>query len=174
MTPADASQAMALIQRLGAPAHLQRHVELVGEAGEAILALLREQGLALDEDFVRAGIVLHDVGKTLHPAEMHGPGSRHEPDGQSMLLAAGVSPELARVCLSHAQWPQMQCTLEELLIALSDKLWKGVRRADLEQRVIDEVAAMTGGDRWNVFIALDSGFERVAEDGSERLARSVV
>lgn len=172
MTPSDVAAALELIRGLGAPAHLQRHVELVGEAGELLLNVLHDQGIALDRDFVRVGIVLHDVGKTRHPAEMHGPGSAHEPSGEAMLLAAGVSPELARVCLSHARWAQMDCSIEELTIALADKLWKGVRHAELEQRMTDAAAARAGTDRWPLFIALDSGFERIADEGPRRLARS--
>lgn len=177
MFPADAAAALDLIRSLGAPARLQRHVELVGEAGDALLALLREHGVRLDETFVRIGIVLHDAGKILHPAELHGPGSEHEPDGEAMLLAAGVAPELARVCRSHARWAAMDCRLEELAVALSDKLWKGVRRGELEERFIDAAAAAAAAaaaDRWDLFVALDSGFERIAADGPERLARSAV
>lgn len=174
MFPADSAQAMDLIRSLGAPARLQRHVELVGEAGEALLALLREQSVAVDEAFVRVGIVLHDAGKIRHPAELHGPGGEHEPAGEAMLLAAGASPELARVCVSHARWAAMDCRLEELAVALADKLWKGVRKTELEERFIDAAAAAGGHDRWNLFVALDSGFERIAADGPQRLARSAV
>lgn len=174
MFPADTEQAMRLIRSLGAPARLQRHVELVGEAGEALLALLREQAVEVDEAFVRVGIVLHDAGKIRHPAELHGTGGEHEPAGEAMLLAAGVSPELARVCLSHARWAAMDCRLEELAVALADKLWKGVRKVELEERFIEAAVAASGRDRWTAFVALDSGFERIAADGPQRLARSAV
>jgi len=174
MYPTDAAQALDLIRSLGAPARLQRHVELVGEAGEALLELLREQSVAVDERFVRIGIVLHDAGKIRHPAELNAPGGEHEPSGETMLLAAGVSPELARVCLSHARWAAMDCRLEELAVALADKLWKGVRKTELEERFIDAAAAVGERDRWSLYLALDSGFERIAADGGERLARSAV
>jgi hypothetical protein len=66
----------------------------------------------------------------------------------------------------------MACSLEELVIALSDKLWKGVRVAELEERVLLEAEARTGLDRWELFIPLDSCFEKVAEEGHSRLERS--
>lgn len=66
----------------------------------------------------------------------------------------------------------MPVSLEELLVALADKLWKGVRKRDLEERVIDRVAAALGTDRWNVFLELDTLFEEIAADGSKRLERS--
>jgi len=174
MFPTDTAQALDLIVSLGAPARLRRHVELVGEAGDALLALLRQQSVGVDENFVRIGIVLHDAGKIRHPAELHAPGGEHEPSGQAMLLTAGVSPQLARVCLSHARWAAMECRLEELAVALADKLWKGVRKRELEERFIDAAAAAGERDRWSLYLALDSGFERIAADGAERLARSAV
>ncbi|MEI2430315.1 hypothetical protein RDV84_17405 [Lysobacter yananisis] len=174
MFPADAAEALDLIRSLGAPARLQRHVELVGEAGEALLAVLREQGVVVDETFVRVGIVLHDAGKIRHPAELQGPGSEHEPAGEAMLLAAGVAPELARVCRSHARWAAMDCRLQELAVALADKLWKGARRGELEERFIDAAAAAGATDRWALFVALDSAFERIAAGGPTRLARSTL
>jgi hypothetical protein len=66
----------------------------------------------------------------------------------------------------------MAVSLEELLVALADKLWKGVRNSALEERVIDEVANATGRSRWDLFVELDSLFEEVAADGSSRLERS--
>lgn len=64
-----------------------------------------------------------------------------------MLLEAGVQPEIARCCLSHARYESMEVCLEELLVALSDKLWKGKRVASLELRVIDEIATALGKTR---------------------------
>jgi hypothetical protein len=165
------TEALELLTRLGAPHRLLRHVELVGEAAELLLARL---AAPLDAEFVRDGVILHDAGKILHPAELDEPGARHEPDGESLLLEHGVSPNLARVCRSHAQWNQMAVSLEELVVALADKLWKGVRKRDLEELAIDRVAASLGTDRWNVFLELDTLFEEIAAKGSNRLERSQV
>jgi hypothetical protein len=57
--------------------------------------------------------------------------------------------------MSHARWSTMVASFEELLVALSDKLWKGVRKPDLEERVIDAIAARVGNQRWDVFVELD-------------------
>jgi hypothetical protein len=165
-------EAFRILLTVGAPVRLVRHVELVGEAGEQLLEALGALGVAVDGPFVRAGIVLHDVGKTLHPSELSGPGEQHEASGERLLLERGVDPKLARVCRSHAQWRTMDCSLEELVIALADKLWKGVRTAPLEETVIDRVAASVGCSRWDVFVPLDSVFEATAAEGDRRLARS--
>jgi hypothetical protein len=81
---------------------------------------------------------------------------------------------VARICLSHAQWAEMPVSMEELLVALSDKLWKGVRNAQLEERFIDEAAKALVRDRWDLFVQVDSVFEEIAADGAARLERSRV
>lgn len=171
-TSLTVTQAEALLGDLGAPSRLLTHVWLVGEAAEAILAHLRTLGVAIDADFVRLGVALHDVGKILHPAELDGPGSQHEPAGERLLIQHDVDPKVARCCLSHARWSEMEVSLEELLVALADKLWKGVRQAELERRVIEGAAAQLGKDFWEVFVDLDTAFEEIAAEGPNRLERS--
>ncbi|MGC4064861.1 MAG: hypothetical protein QM784_09495 [Polyangiaceae bacterium] len=173
MTPDSFRVGQDLLRQLGAPARLLRHVELVLEAADEVLDKLACLGVSVRADFVHTGVALHDAGKILHPAELEASGNLHEPDGETLLLRAGVSPELARVCLSRARWDAMEVTLEELLVALSDKLWKGVRVERLEERVIDAVARELALERWDIFIELDSAFECIAAAGVDRLARSI-
>jgi hypothetical protein len=174
ISPASVEDANLLLARLGAPPRLLRHVALVGEAGERLIELAGALQLPIDAMLVRVGIVLHDAGKILVSAELDAPGGEHESRGQDLLLKHGVSPDLARICLSHARWSEMSVSLEELLVALSDKLWKGVRNAQLEERVIDEAAKALERDRWDLFVPLDSLFEEIASDGAARLERSRV
>jgi hypothetical protein len=174
MNPASVAAANLLLVQLGAPPRLLRHVALVGEAGERLLDVAQALQLRIDPALVRVGIVLHDAGKILVPAELDAPGAEHEPTGQALLLAHGVSPELARICLSHARWADMSVSLEELLVALADKLWKGVRNPQLEERLINEAAQSFHRDRWDLFVQLDSLFEEVAAEGATRLERSRV
>ena len=168
--PPTAGAARELLVALGAAPRLLRHVELVGEAAELLLQKLARLGV--DAELVRVGVVLHDAGKTLHPVELDKPGGDHEPSGEALLLEHGASPEVARICLSHALWQEMSVTLEELLVALADKLWKGVRKPELEERVIDLVASRIGKSRWDLFVDLDSSFEHIAAGGTARLERS--
>lgn len=172
MVPTFAIEARALLHGLGASRRFIRHVELVGEAADRILEELDRLGVGTDAAFVRVGVALHDAGKILHPAELDEPGDAHEPAGEALLLQRGVTPQLARVCRSHARWHEMPVSFEELLIALADKLWKGVRRSELEERVIDAAAERLGKAWWDVYVQLDSVFERAAADGEDRLRRS--
>lgn len=144
----------------------------MGEAAEEIIAGVRELGIEFKEDFVRLSVAIHDAGKILHPNELNGEGNEHEPAGQKLLLDNGVQSEIARCCLSHARYETMEVSFEELLVALSDKLWKGKRVDALELEVIDRAAKLLEKDRWEVFSALDSCFEEVASKGELRLARS--
>ena len=172
LNPPSIPEARALLARLGAPRRLLRHVELVGEAAHALLRKFSELGIPVRSDLVQVGVVLHDAGKILHPAELDGGGARHEPDGERLLLEQGVSAELARICVSHARWAQMPVSLEELVVALADKLWKGARNSELEERVVERAAACLEQDRWGLFVELDTLFEDIAAGGADRLERS--
>jgi putative nucleotidyltransferase with HDIG domain len=131
-TPEDAE---ALLVEVGAPERLIMHGRLVLEAADELLARAKRLGVAIDGRLVRAGAVLHDVGKTVHADELQASGAQHEEAGERLLLARGIEPAVARCCVSHARWGAMTCSLEELLVALADALWKGVRRESLEKRV---------------------------------------
>jgi hypothetical protein len=170
--PPNPDHARRLLVALGAPSRLIRHGELVEEAAEALCRGFSALQVPVDAAFVHLGAVLHDAGKIRHPSELTGPGSAHEAAGQRMLLEHGVDADLARTCVSHARWADLPVSLDELVVALADKLWKGVRVADLEERVIDAAAHALGKTRWDVFVGLDDLFERVAAGGGQRLERS--
>lgn len=168
----DVNDAYELLKKLDAPPRLIRHAYLVGEAADLLIEKLDNIGIKLDANFVRLGVALHDVGKIIHLDELISKGNKHEADGESLLIANGVEPHLARCCRSHAQWQAMDCLLEELLIALADKLWKGKREVELEKEIIDRLSKLTSKDYWQLFIELDNHFETIASTGEERLVRS--
>jgi hypothetical protein len=125
--------------------------------------------LALDREAVLFGAALHDIGKTAHPEELQQPGNRHEAAGERLLLAAGISPHLARFCRTHGAW-SAESPLEDLLVALADKVWKGRRDEPLEQALVDRIVAVVGEPPWQVFIALDDLLTHIAETADERLS----
>ncbi|NVB82957.1 MAG: HD domain-containing protein [Kofleriaceae bacterium] len=170
MTPADA---IAVLQRLGAVPWLVRHHELVLEAAVSVCDRFARE-LAFDRDAVLLGAALHDAGKIIHPAEMSAPGHEHEAAGRELLLRHGVSPSIARFCVTHAAWNTDDATVEDLLVALADKLWKGKRDEALEQRIVEVIAAATKRQPWAVFDRVDAICEAVAAHGPDRLVRSAV
>ncbi|WP_295621549.1 HD domain-containing protein [Chamaesiphon sp. GL140_3_metabinner_50] len=165
--------AYEFLQELGAPPHLIQHVKLVGEAAEMLILQFQQFYLDFDSDWIRLGVAFHDTGKILHPSEFVEKGNRHEIAGEILLLEQGVDPKIARCCRSHGQWQQLECSFEELIVALADNLWKGKRNRELEDRVIGKVARMLGKDYWDVFGCLDDKFEEIAASGDLRLARSL-
>ncbi len=172
MTPANRVEAYQLLSKLGAPPRLILHVQLVGEAADLLMDAYRRLGVRFDGSLIEVGVAVHDAGKILHPDELSGPGSQHEPAGEALLLQHGVSSGVARCCVTHAAWQGPGVSLEERSVALADKLWKGKRDEDLELHVIDEVALQLKVDRWAIFQALDAVFEDIAAAAPDRLHRS--
>ena len=169
---AHRTDAYRLLSRLGAPARLLMHVQLVGEAADLLMQAYRELGVQFDAQFIELGVAIHDAGKIQYPQELNGPGSLHEAAGEALLLEHGVPARLARSCITHAAWYEPGVDFEEKSIALADKLWKGKREPALELDVIDVIAARLQVGRWDVFTQLDACFETIAADGAERLSRS--
>ncbi|AFY96033.1 HD domain-containing protein [Chamaesiphon minutus] len=167
------SDAYRFIADLGAPDRLIQHVKLVGEAADILILHFLQLDLEFDLDWIRLGVAFHDVGKILHPSELVEKGNRHEATGEQLLLSNNIDPKIARCCRSHAQWQQMECDFEELVVALADNLWKGKRNTELEERVIARVAQILNQDYWAVFAGLDDKFEQIAATGDRRLARSI-
>jgi HD superfamily phosphodiesterase len=134
------------------------------------------RGLSIDVDAeqVLLGAALHDAGKMEHPSEMHGPGHAHERSGETLLRREGFPEHIARVCVTHAAWAKPPAELEDRIVALSDKLWKGKRDADLEAHVLEELAVKVGQPAWEVFDLFDTLCEQVAAEGPSRLGRSNV
>jgi HD domain len=168
------STAYQFLQELGAPEHLILHVQLVGEAAELLITKLQSLRISVDPQWIRLGVAFHDVGKTLHPEELQVKGNRHEAAGEQLLLERGVDPKLARCCRSHGQWQTLECSLEELLVALADKLWKGQRVQPLEELVLNRLATLSDRDYWELFLEMDSCFETIAGGGVDRLLRSQI
>lgn len=164
--------AYVFLKELGASSKLIVHVKLVAEASELLIAKLRSLNIGFDISFVRLGVAFHDAGKILHPEELQIKGVHHEAAGEQLLIANGIDAELARCCRSHGQWQTMECTLEELLVALADTLWKGKRNQDLENLVIKSLSKQYSKDYWELFMEMDACFEQIAEDGYSRLMRS--
>jgi hypothetical protein len=166
------TDAYRLLRELGAPERLLLHLQLVGEAAEQLVSMYGALGIEFNASLIELGVAVHDAGKIEYPEELDGPGSRHEPAGEILLLANGVQPEVARCCVSHAAWQGAGVSFEERSVALADKLWKGKREEALELRIIDDVASRLGVGRWEMFAQLDSIFEEIAGGGIARLERS--
>lgn len=108
----------------------------------------------------------------LHPEEISTGGKRHEADGPGLLVAIGVSPYLARFANTHGSWsPASRC--EDLLVSLSDQIWKGRRDQELANLVTDKVARMCHREPRFCFLELDHILAQIASHAEERLEYSL-
>jgi hypothetical protein len=92
----------SLLRKLGAPARLIRHVELVGKAADLSTRRYRSMGLVFDAQLVELGVAVHDAGKILYPAELHGPGSLHEVVRSGSAVCFNVHKSAHADCLRRA------------------------------------------------------------------------
>lgn len=162
-----------LLRELAAPPRLAAHLRLVHDVAAELADWLEEfnPGLTFDREAVLFGAATHDIGKTVHPAELSGPGSAHESAGRELLLAHGFTPAQARFAATHASWSAAGVSVDELLVSVADKVWKGQRVTDLEDLLIDHlVRAAPGTERWEAYLELDALLARIAEGADTRLA----
>ncbi|MEU6343502.1 HD domain-containing protein [Streptomyces sp. NPDC046977] len=162
----------ALLLRLQSPPRLAAHLRAVHDVAHEPADWAREHcpGLPVDREAVLFGAATHDIGKTVHEAELSGPGSAHEEAGREPLLAHGFPAELARSAGTHASWARSAVTVEELLVGTADKVWKNPRVPDPEDRLVARPAEANGTARRVEFLALDDILGRIGEQAGRRLA----
>ena len=157
-----------------APARLITHHQLVVEATKELVFGLKQNFSNLDCNYqqVLVGAAIHDAGKMIFPHEISDKGNKHELEGEKHLIALGIPSHIARFCRTHAHWDNPDNTIEDLLVALADTLWKGCRKTELENLAIAKIASLLERDFWDVFMVVDSLFEKVSDRGTDRLNRS--
>ena len=163
-------EAKVLLSHLKIPARLSAHLALVCDAARRLLGGLSSAfpALRVDENLVLFGAATHDIGKCIRTEELARDGSRHEAEGNALLLRLGVGREKARFALTHSTWTEKN-SLEELLVSLADKAWKGSRVTELEDLLTAKIALATGGEPWEVYGRLDAVIHSVAESADRRL-----
>lgn len=161
-----------LLKKLDAPPRLAAHLRAVHDVAYRLVDWLeeREPALRFDRDAVLFGAATHDIGKTAHVGELSGPGSAHEEAGRELLLAQGVSAELARFAGTHAAWTGADIGIEDLLVSVADKIWKNKRVQELADLVVARLAEASGRTRWEEFLAFDDVLGALGEGADQRLA----
>jgi hypothetical protein len=161
-----------LLEQLQSPPRLAAHLRIVHDVACQIAdwAERRYPALSYDRDAMLFGAATHDIGKTIHLAELSEPGSAHEEAGRQLLLAHGISPGLARFAATHASWSQPGITIENLMVSVADKAWKNKRVPDLEDLLAARLTQASGHDPWDGLIALDNLLETIGDSADQRLA----
>ena len=165
-------QVARLLGDLDAPPRLAAHLRAVHDVAHQLVDWMAREhpSVQLDRDAVLFGAATHDIGKTAHPAELSGPGSAHEAAGRELLLARGIVPELARFASTHATWTRPDTGLEDLLVSVADKIWKGKRVQELEDLFVARLAKATGRTAWEEFLPFDDLLTAIGQDADGRLA----
>ncbi|MFF3223062.1 HD domain-containing protein [Nocardia suismassiliense] len=161
-----------LLESLDAPARLAAHLRAVHDVAWQLADWVQQHYSAVqfDREAMLFGAATHDIGKTLYPDELSGPGSAHEQAGYELLLAHGCDASCARFARTHGSWAAADIGMEDLLVSLADKIWKAKRVSELEQLVVARLAAVSGLQPWQVFMTLDDELDRLAADADRRLA----
>ncbi|MEU3556910.1 HD domain-containing protein [Streptomyces fragilis] len=161
-----------LLTALDCPPRLAAHLRAVHDVVHTLVEWTERRlpSGSLDREAVLFGAATHDVGKTVHRAELSGPGSAHEEAGRTLLLARGIDAGRARFAATHASWTAAEAGLEDLLVSLADKAWKNKRVPDLEDLVVARLAEASGRAAWEEFADLDDLLTAVGEDADRRLA----
>lgn len=166
-------QVVDLLTELGAPPRLVAHLLLVHQvAVELSQAMARTwPDVSYDQQAVLLGAATHDIGKATYRHELERPGHQHEDAGVTFLLQHGFPPQQARFARTHAQWrDDPTTTIEDLLVALADTIWKGKRDKELEDAFVQHVAHLNGEEPWAVYLALDDIVRSITRDADARLA----
>ena len=164
--------ALALLRANNASPRLIAHLRLVHDVAYKLLDAVAETwpNVILDRQDVLFGAATHDIGKAIHRAEIIGPGQRHEQAGYELLIAAGIAAQRAKFAQSHGDLCDLNASsLEELLVALADKVWKGKRADQLELELAGRIALYCRQEVWSVFAQLDAILTIIAEDADPRL-----
>ncbi|MFC9796914.1 HD domain-containing protein [Streptomyces sp. NPDC127584] len=161
-----------LLAGLDAPPRLAAHLRAVHDVAVQLVDWLEHHrpDLGADREAVLFGAATHDIGKTVHVAELTGPGSRHEEAGRDLLLAHGFGPDMARFAGTHASWTAPDTTLEDLLVSTADKVWKNKRVPELEDLLLARLAEASGRERWEEYLVLDDLLGRIGDGADRRLA----
>jgi len=168
--PADA---LRILQQVSAPPRLLAHLILVHDAACTLIDRISAEFPAahLNPDLVLFGAAVHDIGKTVHPEELTQSGEhKHQRAGLELLQSLGIPNERARFAWTHGNWNGEQITLEDLIVALADKSWKGKRVDELETRTAEFLSIVTGRTPWDCYARLDEILQELSQHADNKLA----
>lgn len=160
-----------LLSKLDAPDRLKKHLQLVHAVTNELLSHIQQKWpeMTLDKELVLFGASTHDIGKSKVQSELFESGKKHEAIGHEMLLTLGFSEEQSRFAFTHGNWEEENLPLEDLLVSLSDKIWKGKRIDLLEEKVTQKISEKTETEFWEVYGSLDEIVSRVCVESDQRL-----
>jgi len=137
-------EAVQLLIRSGCSRNVIKHCEAVAELALEIAETCREKGLNVDVKLVEIGALLHDIGR----AKTHS--VHHAIIGAEIAKSLGMPDPVIAIIKRHVGggitakeakklgWPKdiyTPRTLEEKIVAYSDKLIEGAQRVPIEKTI---------------------------------------
>jgi uncharacterized protein len=137
-------EAVQLLIRSGCSRNVIKHCEAVAELALEIAETCREKGLNVDVKLVEVGALLHDIGR----AKTHS--VHHAIIGAEIAKSLGMPDPVIAIIKRHVGggitakeakklgWPKdiyTPKTLEEKIVAYSDKLIEGAQRVPIEKTI---------------------------------------
>jgi putative nucleotidyltransferase with HDIG domain len=165
--------AVRILKQLSTPHRLLAHLVLVHDAACTLIERISAEfpEAQLDPDLVRFGAATHDIGKIVHPEELTESGRhQHQRSGVQLLQSLGLPYERARFTWTHGNWNGDDISLDDFIVALADKSWKGKRIEALETRTADFLSAATSRPQWACYAELDEMLQLLARDADKKLA----
>jgi HD superfamily phosphodiesterase len=165
------SQVADLLLKTQSPPRLKAHLCLVHDLACQLTAQVSRAWpeLTFDAEAVQLGSAIHDIGKAVYRSELNEPGHQHEHAGRRLLLEHGWTEQLARFTVTHRKDLEAKDPLEDLLVAVADKVWKGKRDDRLEHALVGRLVKLSGEEPWQVWLTLDEILTTLAEPAAERL-----
>lgn len=166
-------EALRILGQVCPPPRLLAHLVLVHDAACRLIDGISAEfpGVEFDPEVVRFGAAVHDIGKIVHPEELRQSGKHlHQGAGVELLVSLGVLPERARFAWTHGNWEGDEIGLEDLIVALADKAWKGKRVDALESRLVDVLSAVTKRPSWECHAKVDELVRELSKDAEGKLA----
>lgn len=162
----------SLLEQLDAPERLIRHLTIVNSTA---IFLVEQFGmewpnLILNKKEIVFGASTHDIGKAVITDELYEKGKKHEAEGFKILQGLGYSDRESRFTVTHGNWEDSSLLIEDLIVCLSDKIWKGKRVNELEEKIATTIAELTQTDFWEVSVKLESMLEKTAVGSDDRIA----
>jgi hypothetical protein len=94
----------------------------------------------------------------------------HQGAGIELLRSLGISQERARFAWTHGNWSGEKVTLEDLIVTLADKAWKGKRIEALETRTAELLSAATSRPTQDCYSKLDEILQDLSEHADRKMA----
>jgi hypothetical protein len=166
-------ETIGLLRQVAAPPRLVAHLILVHDVAATLVERLTAAFPAVPfrREEVLFGASIHDFGKVSERSELIRSGTKHEQRGIELLRSMGISGERARFAYTHGNWDTVPSSnLEDLLVALADKCWKGKRLDKLESKITALLSAASNKPEWECYAELDGIVEELTKDADARLA----